>query len=42
MSVFGEEHEHVAALKGLIAGKMPDAPNDFAGEKVEKAGRFGG
>ena len=41
ISTFGEEHEHVVALKPLIAGKMPDAPNDFEEEKEEKEGKYG-
>jgi hypothetical protein len=41
ISAFGEAHEHVVALKPLIAGKMPDAPNDFEEEKEEKADKYG-
>lgn len=41
ISAFGESHEHVAALKPLIVGKLPDAPNDFEEEKEEKADKYG-
>jgi hypothetical protein len=41
IAVFGEGHAHVAALKPLIAGKMPDAPDDFEEEKEEKADKYG-
>jgi hypothetical protein len=39
--LFGRDHAHVVALKSLIAGKMPDAPDDFENEKEEKADKFG-
>jgi hypothetical protein len=41
ISAFGESHGHVAALKPLIVGKLPDAPNDFEEEKEEKADKYG-
>ena len=41
ISAFGEDHAHVIALKPLIVGKMPEAPNDFEEEKEEKADRYG-
>lgn len=41
ISAFGEGHEHVVALKALVVGEMPDAPNDFEEEKEEKADRYG-
>lgn len=41
ISAFGEAHEHVVALKPLIKGKMPDAPDDFEEEKEEKADKYG-
>ena len=41
ISAFGEGHGHVTALKSLIIGKMPDAPDDFEEEKEEKADKYG-
>jgi hypothetical protein len=38
IALFGRDHAHVVALKPLITGKMPDAPNDFEKEKAEKNG----
>lgn len=39
--LFGEDHPHVAALQALIAGPMPDAPDDFEKEKEKKADKYG-
>lgn len=39
--LFGEDYPHVAALQTLIAGPMPDAPDDFEQEKKDKAGKYG-
>ena len=39
--LFGEDHAHVVALQTLVAGQMPDAPDDFEKEKAEKAGKYG-
>ena len=39
--LFGEDHAHVVALQTLIAGQLPDAPDDFEQEKTEKAGKYG-
>jgi hypothetical protein len=41
ISVLGQDHAHVVALKSLIVGKIPDAPNDFEEEKEEKANKYG-
>ena len=35
--LFGEDHAHVVALQSIIAGPMPDSPDDFEQEKAEKA-----
>ena len=37
MALFGADHAHVLALKSLVAGRMPDAPDDFEKERAEKA-----
>lgn len=39
--LFGEDHAHVVALQVLIAGQMPDTPDDFEQEKAQKAGKYG-
>jgi hypothetical protein len=41
IQLFGENHAHVTALKRLIAGGLPAAPDDFEKEKQEKSERFG-
>lgn len=40
IQLFGEDHVHVIALRGLIAGPIPAAADDFDREKKEKAERF--
>jgi hypothetical protein len=41
IALFGKDHAHVVAVKALIAGNMPAAPNDFEKEKKEKADTYG-
>ena len=41
ITVFGEGHEHVRALKSLIVGGIPDSFQDFSKEKKEKAEKYG-
>ena len=41
IALFGNDHAHVVAVKALIAGNMPAAPNDFEKEKKEKADTYG-
>jgi hypothetical protein len=41
ITLFGREHAHVVALKSLVAGQMPDAPDDFENEKEEKEDKYG-
>ena len=39
--LFGADHAHVVALQSLIAGQLPDAPDDFEQEKADKAVKYG-
>jgi hypothetical protein len=41
ISLLGDDHDYIRALKSLITGAMPDSPHDFSKEKDEKAEKYG-